>query len=105
MLRETAIHPVLDRQIAALKAARPKASHDPSVRRLPDGEAFYAEALRQNITTDLTAPQIGQDLAAQLSAELDRRLKAQGLTQGTVGQRLRALYDDPKYRYPNTEAG
>ena len=22
-----------------------------------------------------------------------------------MGERLRALYDDPKYRYPNTDAG
>jgi uncharacterized protein (DUF885 family) len=105
---EQAINPALDRQIAALQKARPNAQHQPSVFRLPDGEAFYAEALRQNITTALTAPEIhaiGADLAKSLSAELDTALRAQGLTQGAVGQRLRALYDDPKYRYPNTEAG
>jgi uncharacterized protein (DUF885 family) len=27
------------------------------------------------------------------------------MSQGTVGERLRALYDDPKYRYPNTDEG
>jgi uncharacterized protein (DUF885 family) len=105
---EGEIGPALDRQIAALKAARPQAGHDPRVTRLPDGEAFYAEALRQNITTNLTAPEIhrmGGEIAERLSAELDASLKAQGLTQGSVGQRLRALYDDPKYRYPNTDAG
>jgi uncharacterized protein (DUF885 family) len=32
-------------------------------------------------------------------------MKAQGMTTGTVGQRLRAMYDDPKYHYPNTDAG
>ena len=40
-----------------------------------------------------------------LSAELDPLLKAQGLVDGTVGARLRALYDDPQYRYANTDAG
>ncbi len=105
---ETQIAPALDRQIDALKAAQPHAGHQPSVFRLPDGEAFYAEALRQNITTDLTAAQIhqmGEDMAKTLSAELDAALRVQGLTEGGVGPRLRALYDDPKYRYPNTEAG
>jgi uncharacterized protein (DUF885 family) len=102
------IQPAMDRQIAALVKARPQAGHAPSVFRLPDGEAFYAEALRQNITTTLTAPQIhalGGEIAQSLTAELDSALKAQGLTQGGVGRRLRALYDDPKYRYPDTEAG
>jgi uncharacterized protein (DUF885 family) len=105
---EREVHPALDRQIAALKAARPKAGDKPSVYRLPHGEAFYAEALRQNITTSLNAAEchkLGEDIARQLSAELDSSLKAQGLTQGGVGQRLRALYDDPKYRFPNTPEG
>ena len=35
----------------------------------------------------------------------DALMKAQGLTQGTVGERYRAMYDDPKYRYPNTDEG
>jgi uncharacterized protein (DUF885 family) len=47
----------------------------------------------------------GLDLIAQQSAQADAILKAQGYTQGTVGQRLRALYDDPKFRYPNTDEG
>jgi uncharacterized protein (DUF885 family) len=105
---ETEIGPALARQIAAYEAARPKAGHEPSARRLPDGEAFYAEALRQNITTGQSAAEIhriGQEVAAELSAELDRSLKARGLTEGTVGKRLRALYEDPQYRYPNTEEG
>ena len=105
---EREIVPALDRQIAALKAALPKAGHEPSVYRIPNGEAFYAEALRQNITTSLTPAEIhrmGEDIAAQLVAELDTSLKAQGLTQGSVGQRLHALYEDPKYRFPNTDSG
>ncbi len=105
---EREIAPALDRQIAAVQAARATAPLAPSVLRLPDGEAFYAEALRQNITTTLTAAEIhalGLDMTRDLTAELDRSLRAQGLTQGSVGLRLRALYDDAKYRFPNTDAG
>jgi uncharacterized protein (DUF885 family) len=40
-----------------------------------------------------------------ISARLDRELKAQGLTKGTVGERMAALNADPKYQYPNTDAG
>jgi uncharacterized protein (DUF885 family) len=105
---EGEIHPALDRQIAALKAARAGAGHDPHVTRLPDGEAFYAEALRQNITTNLTPAEIhqqGQEIARQLTDQIDRAMKAQGLTKGSVGERYKALYADPKYRYPNTDEG
>ena len=32
-------------------------------------------------------------------------MKANGLDQGHGGPRLRAMFDDPKFRYPNTDAG
>ena len=40
-----------------------------------------------------------------LTADIDTILKAQGFTQGTVGARLNALFTDPKFIYPNTDAG
>jgi uncharacterized protein (DUF885 family) len=36
---------------------------------------------------------------------MDGILKGQGYTQGTVGERMGALTKDPKYLFPNTEAG
>ena len=36
---------------------------------------------------------------------MDGLLKAQGLTKGTVGERMSALTKDPRYLYPNTDAG
>jgi uncharacterized protein (DUF885 family) len=36
---------------------------------------------------------------------LDGLLKAQGLTQGTVGQRIAELYKNPASFFPNTDAG
>ena len=47
----------------------------------------------------------GLDQAREISARLDGLLKAQGMTQGTVGQRMAALYKDPAQLYPNTDAG
>lgn len=102
------VAPALDRQIAALEALRPTAGSIAGVSRIPDGEAFYAASLRSYTTSDLPPSEIhkiGLDLVARQSAEIDQILKAQGMSSGTVGQRLRALYEDPKYRYPNTDAG
>jgi len=102
------VYPALDRQIAVLEAAQPKSVHDAGVWRLPDGTAYFADSLRQSTTTNMTPAEVhklGLDVIAQLQAEGDRIMKAQGLTKGTVGERLRQMFNDPKFRYPNTDAG
>ena len=96
----------LDAQIAAVRTARQTAVHDAGVWRLPDGEAYYAWCARYGTTTTMTPDEIhqrGLDLVRELSNEADARLKAIGYTTGTVGARMRALGDDPKYIYPNTD--
>jgi uncharacterized protein (DUF885 family) len=100
--------PAMDRQIAATRAVRARAVHDAGIWRLPRGEAFYAASLHASTTTNLS-PQavhkLGLDQAAEISARMDGLLKARGLTQGTVGQRIAALYKDPASFFPNTDAG
>lgn len=100
---EQKVRPALERQIAALKEVRPKATHDAGVWRFEKGPAFYAANLRYTTTTNMTPDevhQLGLDQAAEIGARLDVLLKKQGLTQGTVGERIQALYKDPKYYYP-----
>ena len=106
---QTQVQPAIDRQIAVMNALLPNASHQAGVERLPGGgQAFYATSLKTWTTSDMPPAEIhrlGLELVASQSAQIDTILKAQGLTRGSVGARLRALYDDPKYRYPNTDAG
>jgi hypothetical protein len=100
--------PALERQIALLEAQLPKAVHTAGVARLPKGEELYRLSLKSYTTSDMAPDEIhrvGLELIARQSAEADAILKSQGYTKGTVGQRLRAMYDDPKFRYPNTDAG
>ncbi len=107
-LYETGVRPALDRQIELVKAHRAKATHDAGVWRLPDGDDYYRASVRQWTTTDKSGDEIhriGLEVVAQLSAKADALMKKQGLTKGTVGQRFRAMYDDPKFRYPNTDEG
>jgi len=102
------VKPALVRQIEALEAIRPKAVHDAGVWRLPDGEAFYAAGLKSNTTTTLSAKEIhamGVEQVAEITAEIDAILKSQGMTQGTVGERVQALNKDPAQLFPNTDAG
>ena len=102
------IKPALSRQIEALEAIRPQAVHEAGAWRLPDGEAFYANGLKANTTTTLSAAEIhrmGQEQVAEIAAEIDKILKSQGMTQGTVGERVQALNKDPAQLFPNTDAG
>ena len=102
------IYPALDRQIAALKAIQPKANSNAGVWKLPDGEAYYNWLLKGSTTTSMSADEIhktGLQQTAELQAGMDKVLRAQGLTQGSVGARMSALTADPKFLFPNTDAG
>ena len=104
----SAIQPAFSAQIEAVKTARARAGHDPGVWRYKEGEAFYRANLRYTTTTDLSPDEIhkiGLDQAREIGARLDQLLKAQGLTQGSVGARVQSLYHDPAQLYPDTPAG
>ncbi len=105
---EREIFPALDRQIAAVTALRATATMDAGVWKLPEGAAYYDAAVKSSTTTDYTAEevhQLGLSQVAEISSQLDVLLKGQGLTRGTVGQRLVALNERPDQTYPNTDAG
>ena len=100
--------PAYRRQIAALEAIRPKASHDAGVWHLPKGDALYRSALKAWNTTDLTPDEIhalGLKLIAELTVEMDAILDARGLTKGSVAERIQKLSEDKSQIYPNTDAG
>jgi uncharacterized protein (DUF885 family) len=107
-LYDERVGPALDRQIAEVKALRATAVHDAGLWRFKDGPAFYQAALRDTTTTAYSPDEvhkIGLEQARDISARLDGLLKAQGLTKGTVGERMRALYSRPDQLYANTDAG
>ncbi len=100
--------PALDRQIAQATALRGKAWHDAGLWKQPQGAAFYEVALHTTTTTRLSPAEVhkfGLDQARALSARLDALLKAQGMTRGTIGARMAALYRDPRQLYPDTDDG
>ncbi len=104
----TRIAPAMERQIAQTKAMRATATSDAGLWKLKEGEAYYAASLHSATTTNMTSAQIhelGLDQAAEITARIDGLLKAQGMTKGTVAERILALYHDPKSIYPNTDAG
>ncbi len=102
------VFPAFDRHIAAITALRAKASPEAGVWRLPDGAAYYAAAVKSSTTTELTPNEVhklGLEQVAEISGRLDVMLKAQGLTQRSVGDRLTALNARADQLYANDAAG
>ena len=103
------IYPAYARMTAALESQRPMAINQAAgVGRLPDGAAYYAAALKQMTTTDYTPEQVhalGLSEVTRVSAEMDGLLKSQGLSTGTVAERMQALQKDPRFLLPDTEEG
>lgn len=102
------VYPALDRQIAAIEALKPTTRPGDGAWRLTNGDAIYAAALEQMTTTKMTPEevhQMGLTQVAEISAELDKILRGEGLTQGTVGARLAELNRRPDQLYPNTDEG
>jgi uncharacterized protein (DUF885 family) len=102
------IAPALDRQIAALSAARPQAVSDAGVWRLPRGDEYYAWALRAGTTTTMTPDEVhamGLQELHDLQARMDPILRSIGYTSGSVGARMTALGADPRYQFAAGDAG
>nr|MEA2798672.1 hypothetical protein [Phenylobacterium sp.] len=105
---EKEVYPALAAQLATLKGLQAKSTHDAGVWRLPEGDAYYRWLLREGTSTSLTPDEVhnmGLEQNRAIEARMDGLLKAQGLTQGTVSERMTALGKDPKYLFPNTDEG
>ncbi len=102
------ILPALDRQIAAVKAAQGKATHDAGVWKLKQGDAFYRVALEGSTTTKRTPEEVhqfGLDQAKMIGAQITELMDKTGVPAGTLGQRLASLYKLPGQIFPNTDEG
>lgn len=105
---EKSVYPAYGKFIAYYEKLLPKASGNNGVWALPDGDAYYQWAIKQNTTTDMTADeihQLGLSEVARIEAEMDVILKAEGLMEGSVGVRIDEISKRPDQLYPDTDAG
>src|SRR6478672_6251833 len=102
------VYPALDRQMAAMERLKPTSRPGDGAWRLPNGEAIYAEALRQATTTNFSPDEVyrlGLSQVADITGQLDQILKSQGYTHGSVGERLAAVSKNPSQLYADSDAG
>lgn len=102
------IAPALERQLAELQAQRRVATGDPGIAARPQGEAFYRWALKASTTTTMTPDEIhelGRSELRDLHAQMDAILREIGYTTGSVGERMKALAEDPRYQFADGDEG
>lgn len=100
--------PALQRQLEELKQHRAVATSDAGTWHFKDGDAYYAWALKAGTTTNRTPKEIHELGLAQVRAiqsRMDQILVKNGMSGGTVGDRMAALGKRPDQLFPNTDAG
>jgi uncharacterized protein (DUF885 family) len=104
----TQVYPAYRKLIAYFQELLPKTTTDDGVWKLPDGDAFYAYALRSNTTTD-TPPnevhELGLREVARIEAEMRAILDGNGFAGQPIGASMDKLAKDPRFLYSNDDKG
>ncbi len=102
------IAPALARQATELEAQRALATDDAGISKRPHGEEFYRWALKASTTTSMTPDEVhelGRSELERLHGEMDTILKEIGYSQGTVGERMKGLANDTRYKFAEGDRG
>ena len=102
------VYPAYGKFIAYYDKLLPKTTGNNGVWALPDGDAFYAYAVKMHTTTAMTPEQVhqlGLSEVARIEAEMDVILRGEGLSLGSVGARVQGVSKRPDQLYPDTDAG
>jgi uncharacterized protein (DUF885 family) len=102
------VYPSYQKAIEYLHSIRDKATKESGIWAQPNGAAFYADAVQKLGDTDMSPEQvhqIGLDEVNRIIAEMDTILIANGHKDGSVGERMLAINDDPQFLYDDSEAG
>jgi uncharacterized protein (DUF885 family) len=102
------VYPAYHKLIDYFNDVLPKTTTDDGVWKLPDGDAFYAYALRSNTTTTLKPEEVhdlGLREVARIEAEMRALLDANGYAGRPIGEAMDALGKDPRFLFPNDDKG
>ena len=92
----------------SLESNLDKATEESGIWAQPQGTEFYQYSIGKLADTDMTPDQIhqvGLKEVKRITGEMDRILKAEGYTEGSVGERMTQLNLEDRFLYPNTDQG
>jgi uncharacterized protein (DUF885 family) len=95
----------LRKEIAAMA---PQGREDSGIWAQPMGDAFYAANIRALGDSDQSPDEIhaiGLEEVKRISAEMNSRLAARGMSEGSIGGRMLALAKDPANQFADSDAG
>ncbi len=102
------VNPAYRELIAYFEGVLPKTTTDDGVWKLPDGDAFYAYALRKNTTTSMPPAEVhdlGLREVARIEAEMRTLLDANGFAGRPILEAMQGLQKDPRFLFPNDDNG
>ena len=102
------VYPAYQQLIDYFNALLPKTTTDDGVWKLPDGDAYYAYALRQNTTTSMKPDDVhalGLKEVERIEGEMRMLLDANGLAGQPIAAAMTALAKDPRFLFPNDDSG
>ncbi|HEX8077364.1 MAG TPA: DUF885 domain-containing protein [Chthoniobacterales bacterium] len=102
------VYPAYRKLIDYFSNVLPKTTTDDGVWKLPDGDAFYAFALRRSTTTTLNPEEIhdlGVREVARIETEMRALLDANGFAGRPISEAIEALGKDPRFLFPNDDNG
>ena len=108
MLVATKVYPAFNSVVTKLNDLKLMAKEESGIWAQPNGGKYYLDAIKMLGDSDLTPQQIhdlGLSEVDRITSEMDKILNAQGMTEGTVGERMMALLDDSRFIYEDSEAG
>ena len=102
------VAPALAKQVAELQAERAIANDIAGVWSRPRGAEYYRWALKASTTTNLAPDevhQMGLEQLKELQGRMEPILRGLGYTQGSIGDRMKALAKDPRYKFDAGDKG
>ena len=102
------VYPAYQKLIAYFQELLPKTTTDDGVWKLPDGDAFYAYALRSNTTTNMPPNEVhelGLREVTRIEGEMRAILDANGFAGQPIGAAMDKLGKDPRFLYSNDDKG
>jgi uncharacterized protein (DUF885 family) len=102
------VYPAYRTLIDFMEGQLARADSNDGVWRLPNGDEYYAWAARWHTTTDYTPVEIhriGLAEVDRIESEMDRILCEQDACEGSIGERMQALNQDPRFLFEDSDEG